>query len=72
MNINLGPKLFSFSSFTDWLNHAQSKFAQAGASSRNIVCVDQKGRICALGGHFMTARDEDAFPVDAYLIRPTK
>jgi hypothetical protein len=72
MNIELGEKLFSFATFTNWVNSAQNKFARAGVAGREVIALDQKGRICAWGTHFMAARDEDAFPVDVYRLRATK
>lgn len=56
-----------FVSFDDWVNFAKSRLtgtrdplmkAEVGS-----VCVDAFGRRCTMGGHFMRARDEGAFPV---------
>ena len=69
VNLDLGPKLFSFKSFTDWCDHAQGAWKAAGVSSRDTLCIDQKGRVCGWGKHFMTAQGDGAFPVDVYLMR---
>lgn len=69
LQVSVGPKLFSFRSFQDWVNHAQRIWKFHGVDGRHTVCIDQRGRICGWGAHFMTARDEGAFPVDVYLLR---
>lgn len=69
IEIDLGPKLFSFSSFSDWVNHASRAWVKAGVRSENTLCIDQSGRVVRVGSHFMKARDEGAFPVDVYLMR---
>lgn len=69
IEIETGPKLFSFATFTDWCNHAQGAWKAAGVTSRDTLCIDQKGRVCGWGKHFMAARDDDAFPVDVHLMR---
>lgn len=68
-NVVPGKKLFSFASFDKWVNGAQGIWQMHGVRGADTVCVDQKGRICGWGKHFMTARDEKAFPVDVYLLR---
>jgi hypothetical protein len=69
VNIDLGPKLFSFDSFNSWVNHASTAWKRAGVRSDDTLCIDQSGRVVRIGGHFMKARDESAFPVDVYLMR---
>jgi len=66
----LGRKLFSFSSFQDWVNRASRMWKLHEVSSRYTVCVDQKGRICGWGEHFMAAREDGSFPVDVHYMRP--
>lgn len=55
-----------FKSFDDWVNFATARLT--GTTDEDgfevaAICVDAKGRRCSKGGHFMRARDEDAFPV---------
>jgi hypothetical protein len=50
-----------FHSYQDWVNKAQSRLASP--DHRRAMCVDAKGRRCAIGRDFMLARDENAFPV---------
>lgn len=61
-----------FDTFQDWVNHAERALAGMeysvgglGADGRGVpaICVDAKGRRCAIGKDFMVARDEGAFPV---------
>lgn len=69
VNLDLGPKLFSFDSFTCWVNHASRAWKMAGVRSDDTLCIDQAGRVVRIGSHFMKARDEGKFPVDVYLMR---
>lgn len=69
MNIEHGQKVFEFTSFDNWCDTAKAKFERAGVRSDHVVCVDQIGRLCAWGEHFMRARDEGAFPVEVFLLR---
>jgi hypothetical protein len=52
----------SFDTFTRWLNHAASWIGWSGAK-----CFDALDRPCRIGGDFMRARDEEAFPVRFYM-----
>jgi hypothetical protein len=47
-----------FTSFQQWVNKATSWIG-----GTNPLCADAQGRICRIGGDFMRARDENAFPV---------
>lgn len=55
-----------FDSFQEWANKAsswlrrRSEFDPRGA---RVVCFDTKGRLCRIGGDFMRADKEGAFPV---------
>lgn len=68
-SLQLGPKLFEFQSFNDWVNHAQTAWKRAGVRSDHTLCIDTKGRHCAIGRDFMIARDDGSFPVSVYLRR---
>lgn len=56
-----------FDTFADWVNHATraltGKRCPVFGVQLQAVCVDARGRRCSIGGHFMRARDEGAFPV---------
>jgi hypothetical protein len=68
MEIELGPEMFRFTSFEQWVNKAQSWFKNYGVSPSQYVCIDATGRICGKGKQFMSARDRGAFPVVVYHI----
>lgn len=56
-----------FVTFDDWVNFATTRLTGTrdvlmGGQVQSI-CVDAFGRRCTMGGHFMRARDEGAFPV---------
>lgn len=67
--VNLGPMLFKFDSFSGWVSGAQRAWKAAGVRSDDTVCVDSAGRICRIGRDFTRARDEGRFPVSVYLMR---
>jgi hypothetical protein len=67
--VDLGPKLFSFRSRIDWSNKARDKWKAHALTAQKTLCIDQHGRICGWGKHFITAEDESAYPVDVYLLR---
>lgn len=48
----------NFPCFQTWVNKATSWIG-----GTNPACFDAKGRRCRIGGDFMRARDEGAFPV---------
>lgn len=54
-----------FRSFDDWVNFASKRLTGTYGKYGEVkaICVDAHGRRCAIGGDFMRARDEDAFPV---------
>lgn len=64
--MQLGDKLFEFSSFDNWCNSATAKYHMAGASSKDSLAVDAIGRVCVKGKEFMRARDENCFPITVY------
>lgn len=55
-----------FKSFDDWVNFATKRLTGCHhpyGHEVGAICVDSFGRRCTVGGDFMRARDEDAFPV---------
>lgn len=69
LQVQLGPKIFSFTNFQDWVNKARGRFASHGVRSEDVICLDAAGRILKIGADFHRARDECAFPADVYLAR---
>lgn len=64
VTLQLGPEMFRFTSFNEWVNKAHSWFSNCGV--RHYVAVDTKGRVCVSGREFQRARDEGTFPVVVY------
>ena len=61
-----------FDTHQDWVNHASRALTGVRYSTGGLgrdgtgvppICVDTKGRRCAIGKDFAVARDEGAFPV---------
>jgi hypothetical protein len=67
VEIIVGEELFRFVSYGDWVSNATKRFQQSGRTDRSVLCIDTKGRICNTTREFTRARDEDAFPVKAYV-----
>lgn len=70
ITISIGPKLFEFTHFGQWVNKATMLFAQHGANSINAIAIDAKGRICSTGKDFRIAKETDAFPVSVFFKSP--
>jgi hypothetical protein len=68
ITVEVGPELFRFETFQQWVNKAASWFRRAGVSSADVLCVDRRGRICTGGTEFIRANKEGTFPVVAYLV----
>lgn len=67
--IEVGEWLFEFLTFGAWVNHASRLFRFHEVTGRDTVCIDQKGRLCTIGKHFMCARDEGTFPIAVFRMR---
>lgn len=61
-------EVFQFTSYMEWVNKAQSWFRSIPEHRKPAACYDAKGRRCSIGGEFMRARDEGAFPVRVYVM----
>lgn len=69
MQIEHGEKLFEFTTFDNWCDTAQHKFKSAGVTSNDVLSVDQRGRVCAWGTHFMTAAADAVYPIEVFRLR---
>lgn len=69
MKIEVGEKLFEFSSKHDWVNNAAYLFEMHGLRGNHTLCIDQQGRICAWGEHFMQAEKDNAYPIEVFKLR---
>ena len=63
-----GKILFEFSSFQNWVNSAQSKFARVNLNRNQYICVDTQGNALVKGLEFQRAKDNDWFPVTVYQV----
>lgn len=56
-----------FRDFDDWVSKATNRLTGTYDPMLGLevpaVCIDNVGRRCFVGGHFMRARDEGTFPV---------
>lgn len=64
--LRLGPKLFEFYSFDDWVSRARHLYARIGQSSETTVAIDQFGRICDGGADMRRAQESAAYPINVY------
>lgn len=70
--IMLGKKLFEFSSKGHWILEGQRIWKLHEARSDNSICVDQLGRICTQGLHFIEAERDKAYPIEVFMTRPNE
>ncbi len=66
--IVVGEKLFEFASQIEWVNKAKSWYANSGVATCDTVAVDERGRICTRGKHFMRADEQGAYPISVYAV----
>lgn len=73
MNIQLEAEhVTTFHSFSEWVNKASSRIG-GFPRTQQIICVDINGNTLTCGEDFMSARDNDKFPVKAYrLVRTSE
>lgn len=69
MEIKHGEKLFEFRSKMDWVNKAQRIWRFHEVRAADTICVDQLGRICNIGKHFMDAERDNAYPIEVFRMR---
>jgi hypothetical protein len=66
INIRIKRELFSFSGEQDWINKAQSRYANCGVRKGMYITVDSHGNVMHMGKCFMTATKNNAYPVTVY------
>lgn len=64
--LTLGDELFRFTSEQEWVNKAQSWFRNKAPQKGNYIAVDEVGRVCTCGKHFMRATTEETYPITVY------
>ena len=67
--IKTGKKLFQFESEQDWINKAQRIWKLNEITADKTICVDKLGRICSFGLHFRLAKEDNAYPIEVFLLR---
>ena len=66
LGIKVKRKLFSFSSQQDWVNKAQSWYANCGVRKGHYITVDAAGHVMHMGKCFMEAERQSLYPVTVY------
>lgn len=66
--VHLGRLLFEFISELDWTRYARERYAASGVATIDTVAIDDRGRICTTGLHFMAIYGA-AYPIRVYAIR---
>ena len=62
-------EVFTFTDFEKWVDWAGKAIAGvAKANGTVLVCIDSGGYLCHIGEDFMEARDNNRFPVTAFLL----
>ncbi|MEL4181202.1 hypothetical protein [Roseateles sp. PN1] len=69
ITINVERELFRFESHQDWVNKAQSRYANCGVPKGYYITVDAKGHVMHRGQCFMAADKAKAFPVIVYELK---
>lgn len=68
IEIEVGEKLFEFSSLQQWVNKAQSWFANIGRPSGTYLCIAADGLVITRGKGFAEVERRGAFPVSVYAV----
>ena len=66
LGIRIKRELFKFHSQQDWVNKAQSRYANCGVPKGYYITVDSAGHVMHMGRCFMEATRQDAYPVTVY------
>ena len=64
--INVKRELFRFESHQDWVNKAQSRYANCGVKKGFYITVDARGHVMHLGLCFKEAEKAGTFPAICY------
>ena len=66
IQVNVKRELFSFHREQDWINKAQSRYANCGVRKGMYITVDANGHVMHMGKCFMAATAAKAYPVTVY------
>lgn len=62
-------RITEFRTFDEWVNKASSRLGHLSDRHHVLICLDKEGNACHIGADFMKARDNNLFPVTAFLIQ---
>lgn len=66
LGIRIKRELFKFHSQQDWINKAQSRYANCGVPKGYYITVDAAGHVMHMGKCFMVAEKNGLYPVTVY------
>lgn len=66
LGIRIKRELFRFHSQQDWVNKAQSRYANCGVPKGYYITVDAVGHVMHMGKCFMAAEKNGLYPVTVY------
>lgn len=66
VQIKIKREMFSFHSEQDWINKAQSRYANCGVRQGYYISVDANGHVMHRGQCFKAATAQNAYPVTVY------
>ena len=66
LGIRIKRELFKFHSQQDWVNKAQSRYANCGVPKGYYITVDSAGHVMHMGKCFMAAEKNGLYPVTVY------
>lgn len=66
LGIKIKRELFRFHSKQDWVNKAQSRYANCCVPAGYYITVDAAGHVMHIGKCFMAAEQQGLYPVTVY------
>ncbi len=60
---------YCFDTFNEWVNVANKVLPGYNKRTYVLFCIDAGGFQCRIGADMMRARDNNRFPVNAYLVK---
>lgn len=67
MEVKVNVKeITTFATFSEWVNKASSRLG--GYRHDEVICLDKNNNVCLEGEDMMHARDNNMFPVKAYVV----
>lgn len=69
LSVKIKRELFSFRNEQEWVNKAQSWYANCGVRKGHYITVDALGHVMHMGKCFMEATRLGAYPVTVYELK---